>query len=148
MKEKRVNLYQYFNDDEADESQFASGVHDTFSILPLFFQTGYLTIKGYNSDFKTYRLGIPNKEVEEGLMKNLISVYPYTNEEQAFSKLREMVRSLKRGDAEEFMQRLQNYLAGIPFTITQDVKELYFENNLFIIFNMIGIYSDCEVATS
>lgn len=42
--------------------------------LPLLFQSGYLTIKGYNDRFGTYTLGFPNREVEEGFTKFL---YPY-----------------------------------------------------------------------
>ena len=42
------------------------------SPIPLFFQSGYLTIKGYDKEFCTYLLGFPNKEVEEGLTKFLV----------------------------------------------------------------------------
>jgi len=40
--------------------------------LPVIFQSGYLTIKGYNEEFGLYRLGFPNREVEEGFVKFLI----------------------------------------------------------------------------
>lgn len=43
--------------------------------IPVIFQSGYLTIKGYDKEFGLYRLGFPNKEVEEGFMKFLVPFY-------------------------------------------------------------------------
>lgn len=36
--------------------------------IPVIYQSGYLTIKSYDERFKNYQLGIPNKEVEEGIL--------------------------------------------------------------------------------
>lgn len=44
--------------------------------IPVIYQSGYLTIKGYNEEFDIYRLGFPNKEVESGFIKYLI---PFTH---------------------------------------------------------------------
>ena len=43
--------------------------------IPVIFQSGYLTIKDYNSRFNTYTLGYPNKEVEEGFVNFLVPFY-------------------------------------------------------------------------
>ena len=43
--------------------------------LPLIYQSGYLTIKGYDPEFTTYRLGFPNQEVERGFTRFLIPYY-------------------------------------------------------------------------
>ena len=37
--------------------------------IPLIYQSGYLTIKSYDSEFGTYRLGFPNQEVERGFSR-------------------------------------------------------------------------------
>lgn len=42
--------------------------------IPLIYQSGYLTIKSYDERFKNYQLGIPNKEVEEGIL-NILSPF-------------------------------------------------------------------------
>ena len=39
-----------------------------FNPIPVIYQSGYLTIKSYDERFKNYQLGIPNKEVEEGIL--------------------------------------------------------------------------------
>ena len=45
------------------------------NLIPVIYQTGYLTIKGYDERFKKYRLGFPNKEVEEGFLNLLLPRY-------------------------------------------------------------------------
>lgn len=42
--------------------------------IPVIYQSGYLTIKSYDERFKNYQLGIPNKEVEEGIL-NILSPF-------------------------------------------------------------------------
>lgn len=42
------------------------------NIIPLFYQTGYLTITGYSKEFDEYRLGYPNDEVKYGFLKSLL----------------------------------------------------------------------------
>lgn len=43
--------------------------------IPILYQSGYLTIKEYISEFDIYLLGFPNKEVEEGFTKFLLPYY-------------------------------------------------------------------------
>ena len=45
-----------------------------FNPIPVIYQSGYLTIKSYDERFKNYQLGIPNKEVEEGIL-NILSPF-------------------------------------------------------------------------
>ena len=53
-----------------------SGTQDIISRpIPLFFQTGYLTIKNYDKEFNIYTLGFPNDEVKNGFLKFIFSYY-------------------------------------------------------------------------
>ena len=54
---------------EADESEFDAPTEDMTTLMPLLYQSGYLTIKDYNRDYNFYTLDIPNKEVKIGLAK-------------------------------------------------------------------------------
>ncbi len=47
--------------------------------IPLFFQTGYLTIKDYDKEFDIYTLGFPNDEVKNGFLKFIFSDYVPVN---------------------------------------------------------------------
>lgn len=54
---------------EADESEFDAPTEDMTTLMPLLYQSGYLTIKDYNREYNYYTLDIPNKEVKIGLTK-------------------------------------------------------------------------------
>ena len=43
--------------------------------VPLFYQTGYLTIKGYDREFRSYALTYPNEEVKYGFLRSLAPYY-------------------------------------------------------------------------
>lgn len=48
--------------------------------IPVIYQSGYLTIKSYDERFKNYQLGIPNKEVEEGILNIFLPPYKQKKE--------------------------------------------------------------------
>ncbi len=52
--------------------------------IPVIYQSGYLTIKGYNQRFKKYQLGFPNKEVEEGFLNLLLPLYNSAGDRSSF----------------------------------------------------------------
>ena len=57
--------------------------------VPILYQSGYLTIKGYDKRFRTYTLGFPNREVEEGFIKFLLPLYSATSKaDSAFEIVR------------------------------------------------------------
>lgn len=68
-KQQRCNNYDLENLTREEVPADILGSFDSIDItpIPLLYQSGYLTIKDYNPRFKTYRLGFPNKEVENGL---------------------------------------------------------------------------------
>ena len=60
---------------EAVAAEFDAPTERMTNITPLLYQSGYITIKGYDSVFDIYTLDIPNKEVRIGWMRNLIPSY-------------------------------------------------------------------------
>ena len=54
------------------------------NLFPIIYQTGYLTIKGYDERFKKYQLGFPNKEVEEGFLNLLLPLYNSAGDRSSF----------------------------------------------------------------
>ena len=115
--------------------------------LPLLFQSGYLTIKGYNERFEEYLLGFPNREVEEGFVKFLYPYYaPKTLNKSNFSIVR-FVREIEHGDAEGFMRRLTALFADGDYQVVGD-EEIYFQNTLYVFFKLLGLYVDVERHTT
>ena len=65
--------------------------------IPVIYQSGYLTIKGYDERFKKYRLGFPNKEVEEGFLNFLLPLYTSAGNNSPFM-VDEFVKDVKAGN--------------------------------------------------
>lgn len=115
--------------------------------LPLLYQSGYLTLKDYDSRFDAYLLGFPNREVEQGFIKYLLPFYtPKVQDKSAFSIAR-FVRDVESGDAEGFMHRLEAFFTNGDYQILGD-KELYFQNTLYVFFKLLGFYVDVERHTT
>ncbi len=114
--------------------------------VPLLYQSGYLTIKGYDPEFCTYRLGFPNQEVERGFSRFLFRYYtPATQGQDSFVK--EFVLAARAGQTDKFMKRLESLFAGQDYQIAGDA-ELYFHNAVALVFKMLGFYTETERHTS
>lgn len=116
--------------------------------IGLLFQTGYLTIKSYDKQERAYTLGIPNREVREGLSKALLAELMGTGREPSFRSLSAMRRAFREGDVDEALSRVQEFLAGIPYELANNKPEIYFENNMYLLFNLIGIDTYVEWRTA
>lgn len=76
LKESRYNLQRLTGEVAmADSLQGINSMSN--NPVPYLYQSGYLTIKGYNREFQVYELGFPNKEVEEGFTKFLLPCYAH-----------------------------------------------------------------------
>ncbi len=115
--------------------------------IPLIYQSGYLTIKDYDPDFRTYRLGFPNKEVEHGFVEFLAKYYIPQERGYNSAFIADFVRDVRKGEAEKFMQRLDALFASGDYQVAGDA-ELYFQNAVWVIFKMIGFYTEVERHTT
>lgn len=115
--------------------------------LPLLYQSGYLTITNYDTEFRTYTLGFPNREVREGFVKYLVPYYtPYKKDSSEF-EVSKFVREVRSGDADSFMRRLEAFFAGGDYALMGD-KELYFHNATYVFFSLMGLYVEVEHHTT
>ena len=144
---KGVDLREYLNS-ESDNASLSSIDSDTGDIIPMMFQTGYLTIKSYDKKNRYYQLGIPNTEVAKGLFSKLMPMYTGCDESQSKAFIRESARLLRDGKTDAFFTGLQTLLAGVSYELTGKNSEIYFENNLYVIFAMLGFNVQTEYHTS
>ena len=115
--------------------------------IPVIYQSGYLTIKGYDKRFGIYTLGFPNREVEEGFMNFLLPFYSAVSKTRSPFEIKRFVTDVESGDINGFMERLQSFLADCPYELAKDV-ELHYQNVLFIVFRLAGLYTKVEYHTS
>ncbi|RHO72972.1 AAA family ATPase [Parabacteroides sp. AF48-14] len=132
---------------ETDEDTLNSVDSSSTNPIPVIYQSGYLTIKEYDQRFGTYRLGFPNREVEEGFMKFLLPFYANITKVDTTFNIQKFVREIESGDYDSFFRRLQSFFADTPYELIRDL-ELHYQNVLFIVFKLIGFYVKAEYHTS
>ena len=115
--------------------------------IPVIYQSGYLTIKGYDPDFELYRLGFPNREVKQGFLKYLMPYYANTVQGKSGFEISRFVRSLREGDIEGFMERLQSFLSACPYELEPE-QERHFQSVMFILTALCGYYVEIEEHTN
>ena len=116
--------------------------------IPVIFQSGYLTIKGYDEEFKLYRLGFPNEEVREGFLRFLLPFYVGIDRKKSDFQIMNFVREVRSGQIDAFMQRLKSFLAEAPYSHTAKIAEIHFHNVLYTLCNLCGLYTKAEYATA
>ncbi|MDE6855473.1 MAG: ATP-binding protein, partial [Muribaculaceae bacterium] len=130
---------------------------DNLNPVPLMFQTGYLTIKSYDRESQLYTLHLPNREVELGFYRLLLTVYDSRANQQGgpfdFARFKS---DLAKGNIYDFMKRLQSMLKDLP---GKDHNESTYRAVTFLLAGLCGTMpiaehdgykgrSDLEVATS
>lgn len=115
--------------------------------VPVLYQSGYLTIKGYDEEFGIYKLGFPNGEVENGFLRFIIPFYTSVNENDSMYEISKFVMEIRNGEVDAFFKRLGTFFADYPYEMIPNL-ELHYQNVLFIVFRLIGYYTKLEYHTS
>ncbi len=138
---------------EVFSSDFDQPTENMKNALPLLYQSGYLTIKGYDPESEMYTLSIPNQEVRIGYVEGLLPVYTgiESRDVKAGFALK-FWRALKQGDTDLAMREMQAYLAGIPYIegFKQKLSEAataegFYEYTMYLIFSMLNFYVKTQV---
>lgn len=146
LKRTRYDLYAMAHT-ETDADVLNSIDAASYNPIPVIYQSGYLTIKGYDPEFRLYKLGFPNKEVEEGFVRYLLPFYTSVNAGDTTFEIQRFVRSIRQGDPEAFLTRLRGFFSDTPYELVRD-RELHYQNVLFIVFKLVGFYVRAEYHTS
>ena len=128
-----------------DASEFIDYKADVERPLPMIYQSGYLTIKGYDETTYSFLLDFPNNEVRKGFLSMLASGYLKSRETTPESWVRDSFRQLNRGEVEPFCESLTAFLASIPYDshdALKDIKatEKHFQYTFYLILRLIGVY--------
>lgn len=136
------------NGERASEDMLSNVSALNLSPIALFYQTGYLTIKGYDTKSKLFTLGYPNKEIESGLMDSVLNVWAKISNTKVF--VSDLCDLLEQGKAEEFIKHLQSFFADIPYDLRRNVEryENYYHTIFYVLLRLIGMDVDAEYHTS
>mgnify|MGYP003227803641 CR=1 FL=1 len=128
-------------------SSFDQSTEEMTEALPLLYQSGYLTIKKYEPMFQEYTLGIPNKEVRDGLLNSLIPHYvnPRRSDNNAF--LLGFCKAVYRNDIEAALEHMRTYMATIPYDL-ENHSEKHYQTIFYLMFSFLNIYIRTEVKSA
>lgn len=123
----------------ADVSDFDAPTETMESIVPLLYQSGYVTIKGYDEETNLYELGIPNKEIRIRLFKSLLPNYLTRSSQRGKVAIAQMSVLIKNGDIDGALELFRTFLATVPYC--ENTKyEGHFQQLMYVVFSLLTDY--------
>jgi len=136
---------------EVQLNEFSIPCEDAETPMPLLFQSGYLSIQGYDREMDTYTLHFPNKEVRSGMVNNLMPSVVHQTRRNNNALVNNMARSLMGGDISAALLHLRSYIAGIPYDIitreewdNKEKREGFYKLLLYMVFSILNNKVRCE----
>jgi hypothetical protein len=136
-----------FESIKVDGTVFANYDIANLQLIPLLFQTGYLTILGQDK-FGLYELGYPNREVKESMLRYMIGEFRQDEPTLSTPLAIEIYQAFEKNDVKTVIQIIKNIFKNIPYQIFIADKEFYYHSLVYMIFLLLGQYVDCEVSTN
>ena len=133
---------------ETSSDGFDTPIGETITdVVPLLFQSGYLSIKDYDEETQTYTLGFPNREVRMGFARTL---YKYLSNDYATgrNKLRQAYMQFRRSDdIVPFLEALRLFFAGYPYSLNNN-NERHYQSVLYTLLVAFGADVEAERQTA
>lgn len=130
---------KYYSPDE-----FVNYKADTQYPLPMIYQSGYLTIKGYERRRNRFLLDFPNSEVKNGFLTMVAAGYLSTKKNVS-NVAQDLVFALEDGEPDRFRKLLTSFLADIPYTArrkeNEREKERYFQYTFYLLLRLMSVYT-------
>ena len=141
---KSASLYKLpqFEGDVVSLTTFDPAAPD---LLPLLFQTGYLTVKTPPDSIGWYELDYPNLEVRESLDRMLLAGYTSAPAAASGSRSANLIRAFQRGDLDAVRDAINATLASIPYDHWKGQNEFFFHVVTYLLFRLAGVHLETEV---
>ena len=118
--------------------------------IPVLYQSGYLTIKGYQTIGEVYTLGFPNLEVRRGFFNSLLDyTVPQTIDSRGYLYLA-YLDLWQGGDFAPFVETIKAFYASIPYELEGrgKVDEHYYHSLLYALLMAFGAEVKAESSSS
>ena len=142
---KEQNLFR-FDEVFANEASLSAFGPDHIRLIPLLFQTGYLTIK--RKDPARFLLGYPNREVQQSMQQYILGELMHTDPGFTTNPVVEFREALEEKDLSSAFEVLQGIFSRIPYDLFIANQEAYYHSLLHVFFEFMGHYFASEVRTS
>ena len=124
---------------EVGKKDFDAPTETMTTIVPLLYQSGYVTIKGYDKPTKLYQLALPNQEIRVGLYGSLLPHYLTDKSAKANTTIAKMSVLVKKGDMDAAFCMLNDFLETVPYCDNTNY-EGHWQQTLYIMFALLTNY--------
>ena len=148
IKERAFDIRKFTNETiYASESMLKDYTGDTLDLVPLLYQTGYLTISDYDVRRKRYTLCFPNEEVTYGFLESLMPYYVPKATAGNGLDIFTLDEYIEDGNLDKVRDVLSALFANITYTTESDPFEHYFQSVIYLVFTLLGKFAICEMHT-
>jgi len=146
LKNSKMDLTKLVDDVEASPEKLSDiDVHN--NLIPMMYQSGYLTIKGYEYGF--YTLGFPNGEVQRAFMNCLVPYYLNIDQNSDDDRAKQLRIAVENGNVDKMMLLFKEMLGNTPCETNEDAPlEKHYRNIIFVMVSMTNEHVEVEKATA
>ena len=148
LKESHFDVRKFTEETKLSESAIKDYRPENIDPTPLFYQSGYLTIKGWNQKQRTFKLGFPNAEVKYGFLNSLAPSYLNVEDKLSPFDIDALDDAVEEGDTDAMRDWFTALFAILPYPTgsdTESITEQNFQNVIFMALTMMGKYARTEV---
>jgi hypothetical protein len=147
LRESDYDLRRLVDGTRMAASDFAEYRAQKDNPIPLIYQSGYLTILGYQPQRRMYTLGFPNDEVRYGFLKFLSPYYTSVPDNVTASYVDRFLDDLDAGDVARFLEGMKVFFAGIPYELSDDT-ERHYQAIFYVVLALMGTFIQVEVRSA
>ena len=138
LQNQPLVLSTIVNGRKAKEDQFKNYDPESKNMLPVIYQSGYLTIKGFSKERRIYTLDFPNREIEEGFLNVLLKKFVKVPDDDMGLAVDNICDALEDKDVDKVLSIIKAAIADLPTVVKKDMCENYYESVTHLIFRLTG----------
>ncbi|MBP5695475.1 MAG: AAA family ATPase [Treponema sp.] len=138
LEKQPLALSSIINGRKAKEDQFKNYDPESNNMLPVIYQSGYLTIKDFNKERRVYTLDFPNREIEEGFLNVLLKKFVKVPDDDMGLAVDNIYDALEKNNVDKVLSIIKAAIADLPTVVKKDMCENYYESVTHLIFRLTG----------
>jgi hypothetical protein len=150
LRKQNYDIRKFNNDVKIAVNSIMDYRVENENLVPLLYQSGYLTIKAYNQILDTYTLGFPNEEVKYGFLNELLPAFVLKPITTGNFSVTNFLEQLMDNDIDGFMTSLKAFFADIPYDAIEQKHrdEQYYQHVFYLLFTLMGQFVQAEVKSN
>ena len=138
LQNQPLYLMSLINGRKANENEFKNYDPESKNMLPVVYQSGYLTIKDFEKEDRLYTLDFPNREVESGFLDVLLKKFVSFPDDDLGLEITNLRLALRNAEIDKILSILKAAIADLPTIVKKEMCENYYESVIHLIFRLSG----------